>query len=511
MHAFLSVAALFAALTATPAAAATFAPAQQESARPDTAESVGLFMDHFYRGEFDQALTTVSAIEVDPSNKAGRGLVLGMRSAALLGLNRKNEALAAFKEADALAPDEPLISSLQMMAGLMTSDGDIALAALDRMIARFPDYVREIDQEIIWFAFREEKDTDKVRNQDRRIALARLGYGGEVRGDYIAASAIQALVGRGDAAGALEMLRYLDQPVEIENLLIQKRYASIWPAVEEHAGAALGKVRNSSVQAAQRAYEADPSDWEKLADLANAYRYAERFDDAVALQSKLPLTPEALGKAKEQGGWAINNVALAMHSAGKADEADRLFATLNEARVENAGWRVSMVINRLELLVADQRYDRAAALLDITEATAKSDGNPYAQQLVRRLRYCTLTKLGRKDEAARLKLDVIKHLDDARGPTIDGLLCAGDYDDAEKAILDGLKGEDFAESFVRSMQRQPLIADDPSIWSAGWAVMRRRPAIAAEFDRLGRDMPAQLRARTPVDQPAAASSSGMRM
>jgi tetratricopeptide (TPR) repeat protein len=479
---------------AMPCAAAA-AAATQASEKPSPEEQVSTFMRHFYGQEFEPALRAASAIEVDPANKAGRGIVLGMEAAALLGLKRKDEAQAAYQKADALAPDEPLITDLRMMAALMTSETIIAIESFDRMIARYPDAVRNVDQEIVWFLLRQ--DGDEQTKQDRRIALARLGYGGEVGGDYLAATAIKALTGRGDSQGALELLLHVDQPVELENLLIQKRYATLWPAIEAHAGPNLSKARRTSVEAAERAYNEQPDEWERLADLANAYRYSERFDEAIALRSKLPLSPDALARAEEQAGWAINNVALAMHSAGKPEDADQLFATLNDANLEKGGWRVSMVINRLELLVGDERYDRAAALLDVTEKWAKENGNPYSQQLVRRLRYCTMAKLGRKDEAARVKTELLKHLDDARARTIDGLLCAGDFDDAEKAVLEGLQDQDFVEEFVRSMQRMRLISDDPSMWSTGWQALRSRPAIAKEFERVGRELPQQFR-RAPT-------------
>ena len=131
-------------------------------------------------------------------------------------------------------------------------------------------------------------------------------------------------------------------------------------------------------------------------------------------------------------------------------------------------------------------------MLDLTEASAKEDGNDYARQLVRRLRYCTMSGLGRKDEAAKFLPEMLKHAEDAPGPTIDGLICAGELDQAEKLALESLKKSVFEASFVRSMQARSLTSDDPSVWGGGWAELRKRPAIAKEFDRLGRDMPEHL-------------------
>ena len=162
---------------------------------------------------------------------------------------------------------------------------------------------------------------------------------------------------------------------------------------------------------------------------------------------------------------------------------------LNDAPMENDNWRVSMLINRLELLVGDGKFDQALSLM---ERTAKAPGSPYAEQLVRRLRFCTLGRLGRKDEMAKLRVDLMSHAKDAPGATIDGLLCVSDVDAAEKLALESLKNDSFHEDFVRQLQAKPLTSDDPSVWAGAWRSLRQRPAIVAEFNRLGRDLPAAL-------------------
>ena len=69
------------------------------------------------------------------------------------------------------------------------------------------------------------------------------------------------------------------------------------------------------------------------------------------------------------------------------------------------------------------------------------------------------------------------------------MLCAGDSDQAEKLMLTALSDDNFQQEFVRALQPVKLTSDDPSIWDERWKQMRERPAVAKEFDRLGRDMP----------------------
>lgn len=449
------------------------------------------YFDLLADDRFEDALATVSQIQVDDDNRRGRAILAVMRGTALLGLKRDAEAMRQFADAEKLAPDSTDVVMLAFNTALTADRFDFAATYFDRLVAGAPDLVREMAPETVWFLLRNEPKGQERQNDDRRVALARLGYGGE-DGDYLAGDAVEILVKRGDVSGASELLKRIDDPQQVENLLIQKKVSPIWPQVEAMAGPSLEKVRSAAADSAEKAFVAAPRDFEKLQQLANALRHAGRYEELVALRSRLPFTSEAMAEVEEQMGWAINNVALGFNEIGMRDEADELFKLLNEARMEKGQWRVSMKINRLELLVTDGRFDRALPLLDATEASAKNEGNAYAQQLVRRLRYCTMSGLGRKDEAVGLLPDLLKHAEDAPGPTIDGLICGGELDEAEKLALASLKKSTFETDFLRSLQARPLTSDDPSVWSRGWSALRQRPAIAREFDRLGRDMPDHL-------------------
>lgn len=445
-------------------------------------------------GNFADALKIASKFQ--PDNPTGQAMVAGLRAAALIGLKRDAEAKAQIAEADRLDPQTPEPMRMMFFAGLVSNQMDVVADALDRLIARAPDTVREINIESVGYFLRNEPAGDPKRNDDRRIALAQIGYGGDtVDGHYIASGAVDILVRRGDFTAAEGLLRYVQEPEELENMLIGRRYAPLWPSLERMAGPHLENVRKASAASAEALYANAPEDHEQLANLANALRHAGRLEGAIALRRKLPQNEAEMSKADEQMGWAINNVAYALHAAGKIDEADQLFASLNDAPMPKEYWRVSMKINRLEFLVGDGKFEKALPLI---EPTAKTEGSPYADQLTRRLRYCALSKLGRTAEAESYLGDMMDHAKDAPSATIDGLLCAGDVDRAEKLALTSLNDPDekkrleFERNFLRSLQAHPLTSDDPSVWQTGWRQLRQRPAIAAAFDRLGRDMPGNL-------------------
>ncbi|HEU0310425.1 MAG TPA: hypothetical protein VFR36_04310 [Sphingomicrobium sp.] len=463
----------------------------RSSKEDPVSQNISDYHEGMYADDFRKALEAAKRLEPGPDNRAGSAIVAVMRASALLGLKQEEEAAKLIAEAEKLAPQEPEVQTTLFLGSMLADRFDVAADAFDRMIARAPDKVREQDVELVWHFLRNEPEGQDKRNQDRRIALAELGFAAESpSGDYFTKGAIEILVKRGEIPAAGDLLRYIDEPRIIEDLLIQKRYSAFWPELEARVGPRLEKVRTSAVQSAQRAFQQAPGDHEKLQELANALRYARRYAEAVSLQSMLPSSRQAMALADREMGWAVNNVALALHESGQPDEADRLFALLNEVPMEDGGWRVSMIINRVDLLVADGKFDKAMLLMATTEDSAAKNGSAYAQQLVRRLKFCTMTGLGRKDEAEKLRPDLIEHAKDARASTIDGLVCAGDLEAAEELVLASLKeDEDFGEDFVRVLQAKPLTADDPTIWSKGWKELRARPAVAAEFERLGRDMP----------------------
>lgn len=486
-------------LTSVSAVASDGTPSAHVVAPNSADKLIADYQQALFDGRFAAALAAADAMPVDSDNKQGQAVLDAMKASALLGLKRDSEAEKLITESNELAPQMPEPSSILFLGALLANHYEVAADVLDRMIARYPDAVRDIDWQLMRVFMTNQPKGETQRNQDRTVALARLGYGGETeRGHYLVNDAVQILVNRPDFKSAAELLPYLKEPAPIEDMLIQKRYSPLWPQIEQLAGPHLQNIRTDAVAAAKRAYDSAPDDHGALANLANTLRHAGRLDEAAELRSKLPSTSAELGSADEDMGWAFNNIAYALHESGRASDADKLFALLNDAPMQNGGWRVSMKINRLEWLVTDGRFDAALPLLDPTAAAANTDGSPYARQLVRRLRYCVLSRLGRAADADKALPDMLAHASDAPGPTIDGLLCAGNFDAAEQVALKALSNTDvdkrksFEGDFVRQLQAEPLTGNDPSVWQGRWAEFRKRPAIANAFDRLGRDMPQEF-------------------
>ncbi len=470
--------------------------APDQAAQSAAENAIDEYQQAFDGRDYPAAIKALDKVSVEANNRQARALLAAMRASALLGLKRNSEADALIAQARDLAPGLSGVGDILFFGGLTTRRFDIAADALDRMIAQDPAAVREIPTESMRYLMFNEPEGQKKRNDERRVALARLGYGGDTeRGHYLALNALQILVKEGDYTGAQEFIADVKEPVALENLLIQRRYESLWAKIGEAAGPNLSKARMQAVLAAERALGDAPDNHDKLANYVNALRHAGRLDDAIAIRKRLPTDIKSMSAADEGLGWTVNNVALALHEAGRKDEADQLFALLNDAPMPKEYWRVSMKINRLELLVGDGRYDRA---LPLVEPTASTKGSPYADQLTRRLRYCVLHHLQGSAEAAKFKAGLLAHAADAPTQTVDGLLCAGEAEEAERVALAALANPDldkrttFEEEFVRQLQTKPITSDDPSVWQSRWVDFRKRPLIEAAFNRLGRDMPAEF-------------------
>jgi hypothetical protein len=485
-------AALLLACVVAPAAAVptTGAPATPGKETGFEARLNAIFAALLERDHDDAARQLDQLERALPDNDGAKGIMLGLRALVAAGRGHDAEATRLLAQSEKLLPDQADLAPMNYIGLLVSGRLKLAGAYLDRMIARYPDKVRELEWSQVRPLLWEETGEPPRTVEDRKIALAQLGFGGN-SGDYLAEEAAGLLLTRGDQAGAAALIRYIDEPTLVEDMLIQRRYAPLWPALEAQAGPQLGRTMDSMVLRAEQKAAADPNDHEAQADLVNAYRKARRYDRLPSVRASLPATSADLAKADEQTGWAINNLAYAFFEQGKWQEADALFASLNGAIKDS--WRINMLINRVELLTTRGEFARALPLIGEAETGDKS---PYAAQLLRRLRYCSLVRLGRAAEAAALRPAMMQHAKDARGATVDGLLCAGEIDAAEQLALTLTDKPDDQAVYVRSLQPTPLTSDDPSTWQR-WSVLRQRPAIAALYQRLGRDLPASLVAAEP--------------
>lgn len=452
-------------------------------------------------GDSNATLSKLDHYLSKPHNAFDRARAHVIRGLVLLALKREADAVTAYAEAGKAMPDNPAIPKLQFEQGLWAESTPVARAALERLIAAFPDVARKLpNQQVFWFirAYRDRKQ--QAEADALTVELAGIGFGDGESRQWLALSAARLLVAQGKVDEATALLGPVVSRDVLETALVQKRFAVLWPRLEAQAGPHMERAETAAVLTAQRELAEQPGDILRRAGLVHALHEARRFGEADRVAKDVAATSEAMRALDEPGGWLVNEHALVLHDAGRAAEADARFAAMREINIQEKSWLISMIINRAELLVQDGKFGQAEPLLAEAGTLAEKHGSAYASQLIRRLKVCTSKGLSQDAKLPALIAEMAAHQDDAAGATVEGLVCVGRWDDAEKLVIAGLADPEKAEDFVKSLQREPLGSGDPSRWTKGWAELRARPAVGTAFDQVGRDLPATLR---PVPSPGA--------
>lgn len=441
-----------------------------------------------------EALVFAEGLVTIGENQAAEAMIKIMRAAALTGLHRDGEATTMLAEANAIPIEDSSVKEFAVNLGLKMERIEVARWGFDQMLAKHPKEALNLAPSKVYFIIRKQADETLAYRENHLVSLARLGFGEGAVGSDIAFLAIGVLLDRGDVTGAATLLPRVDAPVDVEKMLISRRFEGLWPQIEATSDPHLTRLRVRQVDFAQKAVAYAPNDFQKLADLVNAYRSADRLSDAIALKDRLPTEPSALASISK--GWAINNIAFAMYEAGRDKEADDLFALLNDSALPASGWSVSMKINRLDALVNHKAYQEGMLLLQQTAESATTDGSDHAIQLIRRLRFCIYSQLGRRSDAAEILPELLAHANDAAVATVDALLCGGEIDRAEQLLASSVNLGGFTTDMVRALQPNALTNDEPSAWSNAWDDLRRRPAVARFYARYGRDLPTRFLRRS---------------
>lgn len=476
-------------LPAAPPTSASAAPSEQFIER---------IQQDFDAGKYVQALRRADAFL--KASKAPRDVSFAQtyRGIALLALGREPDGLAAFATARAAVPDEAEIARLHFQLGSDLGSADVALAALDKLIDAFPDVARTLPREGLFRVLAGLRQAKLDARADHYVVrLARIGFGDGDAGDHLAMSAarIELLAGRGEEAARLTAPVVGREP--LQEALVSRAFAPLWAQLEVQAGPNMERAQAAAVLRAERGLAERPGDVQARWDLVSALRQASRFAEADRQASGFAADEASMKAIDEAGGWLVNEHALVLHAAGRADEADARFAAMRAIDIAKNGWLISMIINRAELLVMDGKFSRAEPLLTEAANLARTHGSPYARQLIRRMRVCSLHGLKRTSELSPAIADMAAHGNDAALETVDGYLCLGRLDAAEALIVKALADPAAQARAVRALQAVPMSSDDPSLWTTARIELRRRPAVEAAFNKVGRDLPATLRPRRP--------------
>lgn len=421
-------------------------------------------------------------------DKEAKSFMLALRGLANLIRGKDNSADADLAEASKLDPKSEMPALYRFLGGVEAENWQQAARGFDALIAISPERIKGLTPDLIYGYLREYKDP---HGDDQRVALAKIGYGG-ADGQWLNQEAAKILMSRGRLPEAAALVGKIDDASIYQSMLVDRTFEPLWPSIEAQSGPGMTLVGKRGIDAAEKGVAAAPDDVKAKTRLIDAYANLRRYDEADRVGKAFAATPETLRAVDQDGGWLINAHAYALFGAGRKAEAKARFAKLIDARLSEA-WIISMVINRLELVVRDGDFAEAQNLMPVAEREVATKGSPYAKQLVRRLAMCTAAGLGKSDEVVRRTADFMAHTADADDASVEGLMCIGKTAEAKALMLKLLADKDKRQDAVKSLQKSSMIATDPSKWDGYWAELRKDPEVEAAFQKVGRDLPPQFR------------------
>lgn len=305
--------------------------------------------------------------------------------------------------------------------------------------------------------------------------------------------ALRALAAAGSAAAdhraVNAALATLNAPYLFVTLLGERRFESIWPAVEERAGPGYATITAERLAVSKARYESDPADRERLIGLAHALYYDGRFDELIAFADKATSRADLVATMTESEGWTLNLKAYALDALGRRTEADAVFDLLARAATHHPSWGVNFVINRALRLVGQQRWTEGLAAAAEAKSIADTNGNAYARALVAKSHLCALEGLDRDGE-------LNPHLATLEGtpehPILlaEGLMCIGRDDDAAKLLIAAIESGDGRSVVLEELQPEAFdLFYTRSLLPQPRKLMDGHPALRAAFEQYARIIP----------------------
>ncbi|MDM7928180.1 tetratricopeptide repeat protein [Blastomonas fulva] len=273
-------------------------------------------------------------------------------------------------------------------------------------------------------------------------------------------------------------------------LLSQRRYAPLWPHLEERAGDNLAEVLKLDVQINAERFKAAPNDTERFAGLI--YSLLQSGNLKPAIDATEPFREDGMdySEINEQIAWAINSMAIALRASGRPEEGLKALDALASLDPEQHSWVVNFAINHAAALAGEARHAEALASYDRAQPIAEKQGSPFARAIITGQRACSLHTLGRTDEAAAMlkALEAVR-LDAVQG-SIGSAMCVGRDDLAIAWALEALADDTHRPVAIAALQPR-YMENTPPAWNDPEPnlLLAKSPELAAAFEKVARVVP----------------------
>ncbi len=433
------------------------------------------------------------ALALLPQPTAFRGQVVCTRAALLDAMERPTESRAGYDQCRQLRPDDPNVlipialdesthqrpveaARLLMHAAAQHASG---LDAVD------PGTMGTIDRRLRYI------DQGSVAN-DLIAGLVAAGY---PRNDPSTLSRYTtiAIVNRlraADTAGATQLLPTILSPSDGIAMLIDRKFAPIWPAIEQWAGSDLSVQRRALLSATRAAFEISNTDEARLR-FADALVETGHDREAIDLIEEWLLTPATPDTAWDRN-MAIMHQGRWLAEQGKHAEAiKRMRAALNvPAPLAVGSENITPNLVRHLLFVRD--YAGAIDVLDHHMPTSDHVESPATMGYFVALRACALEGLGKhaKAVAEHQRLDALYRGN--LGAQNLAVACLGSVEEQAHWWLKRVQQQDHTETLVSLAAARYAKANHLPPVSLEDDMLRRienRPDIRRVYLELGRDLP----------------------
>ncbi len=400
-------------------------------------------------------------------------------------------ARAAIIEATAMSEADDEDWSMRFRIGANSGDKSDAVHALTVLATRYPEAPAEYADETIFHWLEEARHLPDGEAKAFALADALLAHWKPTnpfedlsgpRADYVLG-----LLDRDRLADAEAAARLITKDEILIGMRADKRFDRISPAAPDRLWPKAGTLaRLKAVDALLPAngdrISGPTAKAEALADLG---RYAEALTVIDAALTHADRDPDAFVDLETRLAWAYDIRNQILSRLGRQEEA--LEALEAGARTPERGKpNVNQTLNLGHAQMAGGRSKAALA----TVASVRLDRmSPYGRAVALKIKVCAASDLG-DTQTAKTALKALRDLgDQAKGNTLDALLCVEDLDAAAAIFIERLKSPDQRRTTLVMLQDLPalpnLTAHDAA-QRARLATVRERPDVTAAVQAVGR-------------------------
>ncbi|MEI6486169.1 MAG: hypothetical protein WCO11_07855 [Sphingomonadales bacterium] len=449
-------------------------------------------------GKPTEALAVLDTLLAEADLPADKGKVQGLRSFALARTGKFAEARSAIETAvDSTLTPTPLLMRQLFVLRAITGDLPAAAQALQLIAASNPKWLNELPGELVGEVLR-AAGSDEQSGFDLAYTLVAADYAPAEEtvgdGDSLRLSVIAGLARRDRLDDAKPIIEKLINTANIARLAIDRRYQTLWPALEARLGPGADIADNAFIAAAEKRLAANPKSVVAMAGVAEALNIASKEPEALERLKDIGATPDALAKLSSRELWTLNLKAGLLNEAGRLDEA---LALLDAVAALPADGRPNGLAFRLIAADMAEENGRHADALARAAALASADLNDFGKQALTAITVCALARSGKPAEAqkAAAALPAVWNKDANNRAVQAAWGCLGKLDTAAALLIKRLENEDSRDDTL--FELQPFLVNDrpnapDRATKATLRLLKARPDVKAAFAKYGRDLPAAI-------------------